>query len=119
MPTTTPTQFDPGQLKASIIRLMQFRPRKLYLTHYSEVGDCARLANDMVDAVDEFVTIARAAGPRRHGDACDSICAGSRTNRLREHGCTLSRRRRSTRSSARTSSSTPRASSPGSKREAD
>src|SRR6187431_2035813 len=67
MPTTTPTQFDPGQLKASIIRLMQFRPRKIYLTHYSEVGDCARLANDMVDAVDEFVRIARAAGAHDMG----------------------------------------------------
>jgi glyoxylase-like metal-dependent hydrolase (beta-lactamase superfamily II) len=87
-PTTTPTQFDPGQLKASIIRLMQFRPRKVYLTHYSEVGDCARLANDMVDAIDDFVRIARASG----GDI------GRMRHELRmraheslhEHGCTLS-----------------------------
>jgi glyoxylase-like metal-dependent hydrolase (beta-lactamase superfamily II) len=62
MPTTTPTQFDPGQLKASIIRLMQFRPRRVYLTHYSEVGECARLANDMYDAVDAYVRIARSCG---------------------------------------------------------
>jgi glyoxylase-like metal-dependent hydrolase (beta-lactamase superfamily II) len=62
MPTTTPTQFDPGQLKASIVRLMQFRPRRLYLTHYSQVEQCARLANDMYDAVDAFVRIARASG---------------------------------------------------------
>jgi glyoxylase-like metal-dependent hydrolase (beta-lactamase superfamily II) len=60
MPTTTPTQFDPAQLKASIVRLMQFRPRRLYLTHYSEVAQCARLANDMYDAIDCFVRIARA-----------------------------------------------------------
>ena len=79
MPTTTPTQFDPGQLKASIVRLMQFRPRRLYLTHYSEVGDCARLANDMVDAVDEFVRIARAAGATTRR-ACVSTCARWRTN---------------------------------------
>jgi glyoxylase-like metal-dependent hydrolase (beta-lactamase superfamily II) len=91
MPTTTPTQFDPGQLKASIVRLMQFRPRKLYLTHYSEVGECARLANDMVDAIDDFVRIARASGLdekrmrfdlRRHAHES-----------LREHGCTLSAER--------------------------
>jgi glyoxylase-like metal-dependent hydrolase (beta-lactamase superfamily II) len=63
MPTTTPTQFDPRQLKRSINRLMQFRPRRLYLTHYSEVSDCARLANDMIDAIDAFERIARAAGP--------------------------------------------------------
>ena len=62
MPTTTPTQFDPSQLKASIVRLMQFRPRRLYLTHYSEVGQCSRLANDMYDAIDVFVRLARTAG---------------------------------------------------------
>jgi hypothetical protein len=89
MPTTTPTQFDPGQLKGSIMRLMQFRPRRLYLTHYSEVSECARLANDMVDAVDEFVKIARAAGPddlpRMRGDLRRLAHEG-----LREHGCTMS-----------------------------
>ena len=89
MPTTTPTQFDPGQLKASIIRLMQFRPRKVYLTHYSEVGDCARLANDMVDSVDEFVRIARVAGP---GDPARIRFDLRRMahESLRAHGCTMS-----------------------------
>jgi glyoxylase-like metal-dependent hydrolase (beta-lactamase superfamily II) len=89
MPTTTPTQFDPGQLKASIIRLAQFRPRKVYLTHYSEVTDCARLANDMVDAIDEFVKIAHTAGPdnmaRMRFDLRRLAHEG-----LREHGCTMS-----------------------------
>ena len=33
-----PRSSIPAQLKASIVRLMQFRPRRLYLTHYSEVG---------------------------------------------------------------------------------
>ena len=89
MPTTTPTQFDPAQLKGSIMRLMQFRPRKLYLTHYSEVHECARLANDMFDAVDEFARIARAAGPdnmaRMRGDLRRVAHEG-----LRDHGCTMS-----------------------------
>ena len=87
MPTTTPTQFDPAQLKASIVRLMQFRPRRLYLTHYSEVGQCARLANDMYDAVDEFVRIARASA----GDVARmrfELRAWAH-QRLREHGVTM------------------------------
>ena len=87
MPTTTPTQFDPGQLKASIIRLMQFRPRRVYLTHYSEVGDCARLANDMYDAVDQYVRIARACGLNTRNMYLalrDWAHAG-----LREHGVTM------------------------------
>jgi glyoxylase-like metal-dependent hydrolase (beta-lactamase superfamily II) len=89
MPTTTPTQFDPGQLKASIIRLMQFRPRRVYLTHYSEVGDCARLANDMVDAVDEFVKIARAAGPQDMARIRSDLRRMSLES-LRAHGCAMS-----------------------------
>ncbi len=88
MPTTTPTQFDPAQLKASIIRLMQFRPRKLYLTHYSEVGDCPRLANDMYDAVDQFVTIARASGQDSARIKFDLRRLAHES--LREHGCTMS-----------------------------
>jgi glyoxylase-like metal-dependent hydrolase (beta-lactamase superfamily II) len=89
MPTTTPTQFDPGQLKASIIRLMQFSPRKIYLTHYSEVGDCARLASDMVDAVDEFVRIARAAGTHDVGRIRFDLRRLAHES-LREHGCSMS-----------------------------
>jgi glyoxylase-like metal-dependent hydrolase (beta-lactamase superfamily II) len=89
MPTTTPSQFDPGQLKASIIRLMQFRPRRLYLTHYSEVTECARLANDMVDAVDEFVRIGRAAGPHDLARLRFDLRRLAHES-LREHGCTMS-----------------------------
>jgi glyoxylase-like metal-dependent hydrolase (beta-lactamase superfamily II) len=87
MPTTTPTQFDPAQLKASIVRLMQFRPRRLYLTHYSEVGQCARLANDMYEAIDEFVRIARNAGL----DAARMTFSlrGWAHESLRDHGCTM------------------------------
>ena len=87
MPTTTPTQFDPGQLKASIVRLMQFRPRRLYLTHYSEVGQCARLANDMYEAIDDFVRIARNSGfdsARMRFSLRDWAHAG-----LRDHGCKM------------------------------
>jgi glyoxylase-like metal-dependent hydrolase (beta-lactamase superfamily II) len=88
MPTTTPTQFDPAQLKASIIRLMQFRPRRLYLTHYSEVGDCPRLANDMYDAVEAFTRIGRAAGPGNSTRIRAELRAHAHAS-LREHGCKM------------------------------
>jgi glyoxylase-like metal-dependent hydrolase (beta-lactamase superfamily II) len=87
MPTTTPTQFDPGQLKASIVRLMQFRPRRLYLTHFSEVGECARLANDMYGAIDDYVRMARRSGldeARLRFELRDWA-----HDSLRDHGCTL------------------------------
>jgi glyoxylase-like metal-dependent hydrolase (beta-lactamase superfamily II) len=90
MPTTTPTQFDPEQLKASVEKLMAFRPRHLYLTHYSQVGDCVRLATDMCAAVDEYVRVARAAAP--HPDLYQRIVAGLRTHAhasLAAHGCVM------------------------------
>ena len=37
MPTTTPVQFDPAALHASIDRLLAQGPARMYLTHYSEL----------------------------------------------------------------------------------
>lgn len=65
LPTTTPTQFDPAQLHASIDRVAGCQPERVFLTHYSEVRDVARLAGDLHRAVDAFVDIVR----RRAGDA--------------------------------------------------
>jgi glyoxylase-like metal-dependent hydrolase (beta-lactamase superfamily II) len=86
-PTTTPTQFDPAQLKASIVRLMQFRPRHVYLTHYSRVGDVERLARDMLEAIDAFVALARACGPDAQRLRVELRALAHRS--LREHGCAL------------------------------
>ena len=65
-PTTTPVQFDPPALKASVDRLMSRRPRRMVLTHFGPVGDLERLSRDLRAAIDEFVRIGR-----RHADAQD------------------------------------------------
>ena len=64
-PTTTPVQFDPEAMHATIDRLMEYQPKAIYLTHYSRVNDLARLARDLHAAVDAFVEMAR----RHHGKA--------------------------------------------------
>ncbi len=56
-PTTTPTQFDPGQLLASIDRLLSFAPESMYLMHYSRVRDVPRLADSLQAQIREFVAI--------------------------------------------------------------
>ena len=58
-PTTTPTQFDPDQLSASIDRMLAYTPETMYLTHYSRVTDVARLADSLKCQVREFVEIAK------------------------------------------------------------
>src|SRR5512134_1452227 len=47
LPTTTPVQFEPEALKASIDRLLSHGPRAMVLTHYSRVTDVERLAADL------------------------------------------------------------------------
>ncbi len=58
-PTTSPSQFDPQQLHASIDRILECRPAAVYLTHYSRVRQIAKLGLDLHADLDTFVAIAR------------------------------------------------------------
>jgi len=62
MPTSTPVQFEPDALRASIARMMATRPSRMYLTHYSVIGkdaaDVERLAALLVAQIDEMEAIA-------------------------------------------------------------
>ena len=59
LPTTTPVQFEPEPLKASIDRLLEFAPRVMYLTHYSQVSEVERLAETLKSRVDRLVALGR------------------------------------------------------------
>lgn len=69
LPTTTPVQFDPEALEASIERLLSRAPRAMILTHYSRVTDVERLARDLVEQVRALVEIARAQDKAPDGKA--------------------------------------------------
>lgn len=57
-PTTTPVHFDPDEAHKSVDRILSYEPERLYLTHYSEVGNLGRLASDMHKGINAFVAIA-------------------------------------------------------------
>jgi glyoxylase-like metal-dependent hydrolase (beta-lactamase superfamily II) len=88
--TTTPTQFDPDQLLASVDRLLAHAPRAAYLMHYSRVTDLQRLGAELKADVRRLVDIARA-----HAGAPDAearIAADIRAAwlaRARRDGCPL------------------------------
>ncbi|MEI7614009.1 MAG: MBL fold metallo-hydrolase [Betaproteobacteria bacterium] len=68
-PTTTPVQFDPVALHATIDLLASYKPQAIYLTHFSQVRDIPQKAADLHRMVDAFVAIARRhrhAGEARH-----------------------------------------------------
>ena len=68
VPTTSPVQFDPEQMKASIRRLVAQAPASIRIAHYGAVTECARLGDDLVAQVDVLAAIAREADgqPDRH-----------------------------------------------------
>lgn len=57
-PTTTPVQFDPTALKASVNKLVAGDPDCMYLTHYGRVDEVQHLAVKMKEGVDILVGIA-------------------------------------------------------------
>jgi len=60
LPTTTPVQFEPEALLASIDRLLAHDPAAMLLTHYSRVVEVARMADDLRRQVGELVALGRA-----------------------------------------------------------
>lgn len=57
-PTTTPTQFDPEQMHASVERIAELAPRAVYLTHYGEVTEIERMAANLHEQIEGYVEIA-------------------------------------------------------------
>jgi glyoxylase-like metal-dependent hydrolase (beta-lactamase superfamily II) len=87
LPTTSPSQFDPEQLVASIRRIVALGPESLYLTHYGRVSGASRLGASLEAQIERFVSIARdnAAAPDRKA----RIVAGLRSfwiGVLEQHG---------------------------------
>lgn len=90
LPTSSPVQFDPPKLKASITRMLAAEPQAMYLTHYSRVTDVARLAASLLEQIDEMAALAESlrAVPDRHERLKAGLWQGY-AKRLMAHGCTL------------------------------
>jgi glyoxylase-like metal-dependent hydrolase (beta-lactamase superfamily II) len=72
-PTTTPVQFDPDAMHASIDRLLATAPRRMYLTHYGRLAHVADCGARLKASVDDTVRVALA-----HRDAPDRLDAITR-----------------------------------------
>lgn len=66
VPTTTPTQFDPEQLHASVRRIAELEPQAAYLTHFGRVEDVPRLAAALHEQIERFVAVTREYGRAEH-----------------------------------------------------
>ena len=90
-PTTTPTQFDPVAMHASIERILSLRPEAIYLTHYGRVDNVRQLAADLGRRIDALVSMAQTvagSGAARH-EALKERITQYLLAELSAHGCQL------------------------------
>lgn len=90
VPTSSPVQFDPEPLKASIRAMLSRRPRSMYLTHYGPVQEVQRLGADLLEQIDAMAAIGRQCHGRADRHRC--LLAALRAlylERAQAHGCAL------------------------------
>lgn len=87
IPTTSPVQFDPEAMQASVRRMLAAGPRSAWLTHYGRVGDVQRVGGELIEQVDAMVSLAEAADGRgdRHA-ALVAALTGYYVERAQRHG---------------------------------
>ncbi len=90
-PTTTPTQFEPDEMRVSILRLMALQPEAMYLTHYSRVPDVQQKGADLLRHLGVLIELAMA--ERDSGGERQSRIKQAMTtylfDEIRKHGCQL------------------------------
>lgn len=89
-PTSSPVQFEPEALHASIERLMALQPRSFHLTHYGPIAALPQLAADLHAQIDAMTALARACDgrPDRHQCLLEGL-TDLYVERARDQGCGL------------------------------
>lgn len=87
IPTTSPVQFDPDALRASIRRMLAEAPEAVYITHYGRLTDVQRLGTDLIAQIDVMVRLAQrvAHAPDRHARLVEGL-AKLYVERAQRHG---------------------------------
>ena len=90
-PTTTPVNFEPDAMHASIELMRSFKPAGIYLTHYSRVTEIDKLADDLHRHIDAVVDITnKAAGEGdAHKQAIEAAMTVYLLKEARAQGCVL------------------------------
>jgi len=91
-PTSSPSQFEPDEMRRSIERVLACAPEALYLTHFSRVVPSAAVIGQLQRLLDGQVALARAVVAEGTTGAQERLQQGITRlflEELRDHGCTL------------------------------
>jgi glyoxylase-like metal-dependent hydrolase (beta-lactamase superfamily II) len=88
LPSSTPVQFEPDALRASVQRLLEREPAAMYLTHYGRIKEPQRLAAGFMRLLQGMVDIGamHRLAEQRHAKLREALRA-LYIDSLREHGC--------------------------------
>ncbi|MBS1223807.1 MAG: MBL-fold metallo-hydrolase [Proteobacteria bacterium] len=87
LPAIAPTQFDPAAMRASVERILSYRPPALYLAHFGQVRDVSRLGGDLLRLLAAQVALAEReqdGGPERGARLLASLWALVETEAARQ-----------------------------------
>ena len=86
---STPVQFDPPALRASVQRLLARQPRCLHLTHYGRITDIPRLGAELLAGIDRLVALGQStAGGADRDERLRLALLDEYRREARERGCT-------------------------------
>jgi glyoxylase-like metal-dependent hydrolase (beta-lactamase superfamily II) len=90
-PTTSPVQFEPVAMRASVERLLSRQPEAMFLTHYGKVTGVPALGRALLSRIDAHVAIAKAAANAGEGrkQALLAALTAYLIDELRAHGSRL------------------------------
>jgi len=93
-PTTSPVQFDPPALRASVERMLAQQPECMYLTHYSRVDNVQKLGRDFLEQLDAMIGLmlglaSQVQSPDERHEALKRGLTVLYVSRLRSMGSTL------------------------------
>jgi glyoxylase-like metal-dependent hydrolase (beta-lactamase superfamily II) len=88
VPTSTPVQFEPEVLAATVRRLLAEQPECMYLTHYGRVTDIPRLGTLFLDLLQQMQALGCALrdAPDRHEALLQGLTTLYRAS-VAAHGC--------------------------------
>ncbi len=59
LPTTSPVQFEPDAWQNSLTRLLDYKPEKMYLTHFGQVTEVQKLAQELRADINHYAETAK------------------------------------------------------------
>ena len=69
LPSTSPVQFDPEALIQSINRLMEFKPERVCLTHFSAIKPTHRVVNQLIEGIHFVSNLAKKYAKKTDGES--------------------------------------------------